>query len=469
MMPGSGTSRVTLAGLCVLVVLVYLPGIAGPFQFDDYVTVARDPGARSLAAWWEHLGSHVRPLLKASFVLTGALGSVIGDVPTAHRIGNLAIHVATVLAFYRLGLRVSGLTEPWRDAQSRDVHAGMAAAVFALHPLSTEAVSYISARSSSLATLASVLALLAWMNAREARRGLRIAWVGAGLASWTLACGSREAAIAVPLLWLLIEWLRVPTEDDPRLRRRALLGLAGVIVVGGAAFVAWMVSHPRYGPLLDLSARILVARIHEPVMATALAYLGCVAALACAPNIDPTPSPASVLEALILAGSLFLVAALAMRARRRHPMALVALAWAALWLLPIYALPIRHDLVAERHAYPVVWSLGWLVGAIVAPLASDPAKPLRIGGRMLAVLLVGVLALLSAGRNREYASEVALWEAAARDSRPKLRVLNNLGAAFIEAGRWREAERALRAAQKLDPDNEVVYINLDRALRRSPD
>ena len=171
-MPGSGTSRAALAGLCVLVVLVYLPGLAGPFQFDDYVTVASDPGARSLVAWWEHLGSHVRPLLKASFVLTGMLGNAIGDVPTGHRVGNLAIHVAAMLAFYRLGVRVSALIEPWRDAQSREVHAGMAAAVFALHPLSTEAVSYISARSSSLATLASVLALLAWTNACRARGGI---------------------------------------------------------------------------------------------------------------------------------------------------------------------------------------------------------------------------------------------------------------------------------------------------------
>jgi hypothetical protein len=449
-------------------VLAYLPGIAGPFQFDDYVTVASDPGARSIAAWWENIATHVRPLLKASFVISGVLGPVVGDLPTAHRIANLAIHLAAMLAFYFFGLRASAMLEPWRDAGQRNLHALLATAVFALHPLSTEAVSYLSARSSSLATLASVLALLSWLNARETQGGKRIAWLAAGLASWAIACGSREVAVATPLIFLLLEWLRPRPESDVRVRRRALAVLAIVIALAGMAFIAWMVNHPRYGPLLELSTRIFAVRAHEPVLATALGYLACVAALVCAPNIDPSPSPACWLQAIPLFAALLCIGVLAFRARRRQPMALVALAWAALWLLPIYALPIRHDLVAERHAYPAMWSLGWLAGALLVPLAMAGARSVRIGGRALALLLLGVLALLGAERNREYRSEESLWEAAARDAPPKLRVLNNLGAAYIEAGRWEEAERALLSAQKLDPDNEIVWTNLDRARRRSP-
>ncbi len=467
--PGSPASRALLFGLCALVVLAYLPGIAGPFQFDDYVTVATDPGARSLAAWWENLGFHVRPLLKASFVLTAVLGSAVGDLPTGHRLGNLALHVVATLAFYRLGVRAGAMLEPWREARGRNLQAIVAAAVFALHPLSTEAVSYLSARSSSLATLASVLALLAWMNAREARAGRRIAWLVAGLASWAVACGSREVAAVTPVVGWLLEWLRPATGEDPRARRRRLLFLLGVVAVAGLAFAAWMLAHPRYGFLLELSSRILAARAHEPAMATALGYLGCVAALACAPSIDPAPAVASWPQAFALVAGLALAAVAAFRARGRHPMMLVAFAWAAVWLLPVYALPIRHDLVAERHAYPAVWSLGWLVAAAVATLAASAERPLRIGGRALGLLLVAVLALLGAARNAEYRSEESLWEAAARDSPPKLRVLNNLGAAWIAAGRWEEAERALRAARALGPDHEIVEINLDRALRRSPD
>ncbi|MGZ5035026.1 MAG: hypothetical protein ACXWAC_17675 [Usitatibacter sp.] len=468
-MPGTRASRAALAGICALAALAFLPALSGPFQFDDYVTVATDPGARSLAAWWDNLGMHVRPLLKASFVVTALLGRLVGDMPTGHRIGNLAIHLGATVAFYRFGLRASQALEPWREARLRNTHALFAAAVFALHPLSTEAVNYLSARSASLATLASVLVLISWLRAREARGGHRIAWIAAGLASWAIACGSREVAVATPAVGLMIEWLRAPTNADPRARTRALGAVACAIALGAVAFMAWMASHPRYGPLLDLSARILEARIREPAMATALGYLGCVAALICAPNIDPTPTPASWPQAFAIAATLILAGVLALRARRRHPMTLVALVWAALWLLPVYVLPIRHDPVAERHAYAAVWSLGWLAGGIGIFLAGSTVRFIRIAGGALAVLVLGVLALSSAARSREYRSEESLWEAAARDSPPKLRVLNNLGAAYIEGGRWEEAERVLRAARRFDPDNEIVQINLERAQRRSPD
>ena len=468
MMPGSRSLRAALRGVCALVVLVYLPALGGPFQFDDYVTVATDPGARSFAAWWDNVGTHVRPLLKASFALTAFLGRLLGDMPAGHRIGNLAIHLGATVAFYRLGSRWAATLEPWREAGRRDAHALLAAAVFALHPLATEAVNYVSARSASLATLASVLALAAWLRAREAEGGRRIAWVAAGIASWVVACGSREVAVLTPAMVLLVEWLRAP-HADPRARTRTLAGLACATVLGIVVFAAWMASHARYGPLLELSGRILEARIGEPAMATALAYLGCVAALACAPDIDPAPVPASWPQAFALLAALALSVALAVRARRRHPMALVALAWAALWLLPVYALPIRHDPVAERHAYPAVWSLGWLAGAAALPFVGSPARRVRVAGRALAAIVLAVLVTLSAARSREYRSEESLWEAAARDSPARLRVLNNLGAAYIERGRWEDAERVLRAARALDPGNEIVEINLERALRRSSD
>lgn len=437
----------------------------GPYQFDDYLTVAIDPAARSIDAWWQSAGSHVRPVLKASFVLTAALGSWTGDAASAHRAGNIALHLAAILAFYALGRRASRLLEPARDGSAADLHALLAAAVFALHPLATEAVSYVSARSASLATLGSVLALLAWMKARQVHGVMSAAWFCAGAASFVLALGAREVAIVTPLAWLLLESLRPQATRDPGFaHRRRLLLLASA--TAGAAFVTWMAWHPRYGPLLELSMRIAEARMHEHAFAMALGHLACIAALACAPNIDPAPPAWSGLSAFALMASLALAAVLAMRARVRQPMAVFALAWAALWLLPIYALPIRHDVVSERHAYPALWSLGWFAASVLSPLLLAPARALRVAGGAIAALLLGTLLLLTQARNGDYRSEVSLWEASAREA-PRLRALNNLGAAYIAAGRWEDAQRVLRAAQALDPDNVVVEMNLARAERRS--
>ena len=457
--------RLAVLVLLCGVVFGYAPSVHGPYQFDDYLTVASDPAARSLDAWWQSAGSHVRPVLKASFVLTAALGAWTGDAASAHRAGNIAIHLAAILAFYALGRRAGRLLEPARDAGAADLHALLAAAVFALHPLATEAVSYVSARSASLSALGSVLALLAWLKARQAHGLVAATWFCAGATAFVVALGAREVAIVTPLAWLLLESLRPRAARDPGFaRRRRLLALASAACV--AAFVAWMAWHPRYGPLLELSMRIAQARMHEHALATALGHLACVAALACAPNIDPAPPAWSALPAFALMASLALAAVLAVRERVRHPMAVFALAWAALWLLPIYAVPIRHDVVSERHAYPALWSLGWLAAAVPSTLLQAPARALRLAGGAIAATVLGTLLLLTQARNRDYASEVSLWEASARET-PRLRALNNLGAAYVAAGRWEDAQRVLRAAQSLDPDNRVVEMNLARAQRRS--
>ena len=454
------------AALCALIVAAYVPGLGGPFQLDDYITVAADPGSRTVAAWWAGLETHVRPLLKLSFVASGGLSALTGDAATAHRLVNLFIHLGATLAFHAFARRASAMLEPQREASERNTHAFVAAAVFALHPLGTEAVSYVSARSVSLACLLSLLALLAWMRARDAVDSQRAMWVGVGLACYVAAAGARELAIVTPLAFVLLEGLRpAAAHDAERQRRLRLLGLGSIVAI--VAFAAWTAQHARYGPLLDLSARILEARIDGPVLAPALGHLACVGMLACAPDIDPAPAIASAPVTLALGISLAAVAALAVRARRRYPMAVLAVAWAALWLLPLYLLPLRHDIVSERHAYPAMWSLGWGVGAVVAALSSSPLPVLRQASRALAVLVLAGLALLCAVRNSDYGSEAALWEASLRESGPRLRALNNLGTAYLVAGRWADAERVLRAAHALDPDNAIVELNLERAQRRS--
>lgn len=458
--------HVTLALVCVVAVLVHLPAFSGPFQFDDYSMVAIDPGARSLAAWRDGLGSHLRPVLKGSFALTALLEHWLGGLPSGHRIGNLVIHIATTVTFLCLALRACALLEPWRSDDARQAQALVAAAVFALHPLSSEAVDYITGRSAGLATLATLLALAAWLRAYRASGPARIAWMLIGIVTWLVACGSREVAILAPAMVLLFAWLHLPPGS---VRTRTLGILTTGAVLAFTLFVVWMWHHPRYGTLLTLSGRIVEARLGETVLATALAYLGCVAVLACRPDIDPSPTPLSWTQAAVLLAALAIAGYMALRARSRHPMMLVALAWAALWLLPAYVLPLRHDPVSERHAYPVVWSLGWLVGAMVLAVRDRLPRRWHPAARALAAVFFLLLAGLSALRSHEYRSEASLWEASARHSPTKLRVLNNLGVGYIETGRWEEAERVLRTARAIAPNDDRVRLNLERAERRSPD
>ena len=74
--------------------------------------------------------------------------------------------------------------------------------------------------------------------------------------------------------------------------------------------------------------------------------------------------------------------------------------------------------------------------------------------------------MLTVLRNHDYRSEVALWESAMRSAPYKVRVLNNLGLVYMEAGRWEQATIVLTRASELDPHGSMVPWNLAAARRR---
>ncbi len=78
-----------------------------------------------------------------------------------------------------------------------------------------------------------------------------------------------------------------------------------------------------------------------------------------------------------------------------------------------------------------------------------------------------LLAVSTALRNRDYASEITLWKQTARVSPGKPRVFNNLGHAFSQAGQPEAAERAYREALRLHPGYQLARDNLEVLLRRN--
>jgi hypothetical protein len=448
-----------LAALLLWVVACYVPALPGPYQFDDRIGVAVDPAAASVAAWWQALGNHVRPLLKASFVASHTLGAWLGHVPMGHRLVNLAIHLATIVMLWRLALQLSTTCLPHASAREATAGATLAAALFGLHPLATEAVSYISGRSMALGTLLACAALAAWIHSRihDSR-----AWSAAALGLSLLAALGRESVVfSIPLLVLTWEFLRrdAAVAVVARPRRIALAVLPFAALAGAVLLV--MLWHGRYAALLRLSWWIALARGHDASLLTGLGYFGEAVSLLRPPSIDPDvgalPASTRAMVGLIAVAPLVW----AWLERSRHPQWLLAAAWALAWLLPLYAWPLRHDAVSERHMYPALWGVAWAVGVTLVN-----ARQRLLATTVTAIVLLAALSGLTAVRNHDYRSEVALWEAAQRSAPRKVRVLNNLGVVYMEAGRWDEAARVLDRALVLDPQHDVVPWNLAAARRR---
>jgi hypothetical protein len=122
---------------------------------------------------------------------------------------------------------------------------------------------------------------------------------------------------------------------------------------------------------------------------------------------------------------------------RRRPWLCFAIFWFVLQLLPIHVFLPRYDVANDRHLYLAGWALLLPITVVLWKLP---------GQRIVAIsMLLLVLAGLSVSRNRDYRSEIALWESTVERSPNKSRAHNNLGYAF-PGGPHADAEQAYLTA-----------------------
>jgi tetratricopeptide (TPR) repeat protein len=171
-------------------------------------------------------------------------------------------------------------------------------------------------------------------------------------------------------------------------------------------------------------------------------------------NIDPDLPVRTAWTIDLVAKAALLVAlpAIAVVQWRRRPWLGFGIAWCFVALLPTNSVLPRADVVNDRHLYLA------LVGPalVVAGFATRLPRTSWIAAAAAIALLLGAGTAL---RNRDYATEVTLWEATARTSPDKARVWNNLGWAWQQAGRIDDAKRAYDRAIELDPDFWKARLN----------
>lgn len=429
-------------GVALLTAVVYLPSIGGAFQFDDYRVIVDYPPVHTWAALAAHLGAGVRPLLKASYALDWTLGARAAGFHAA----NVALHALNAALVYALGLR---LCARWRgEAEATRLRgAALAAALlFALHPLQTEAVTYVSGRSVSLMASFYLGALLAYLHGRS--RLSAVLFVG--------ALATRETAVTLPAVLLLAElcgparagWRTVAARQAAHWALLAAAGLVFLLV-------------PRYAELLSYgyTQRDVFGNLRAQAGGVAYLLAGLIGLRG--PNIDPAlPVPAVwdatlALQAAALA-ALALIGVLNLRGR---PWIAFGLLWFFVQLAPTNSVVPRLDVANDRQLYLAAWGLYLALAVQIARLAA-PLWPLRWPLRAAVAALCVAAAAASVARQLDYRSEIGLWEASVRAAPWNPRAHNNLGYAYFLAGRRSDARREFRAALVFDPGDRKARVNL---------
>jgi tetratricopeptide (TPR) repeat protein len=482
--PAPSTGAADALPQLVVVVLATLAAYANalrvPFHFDDFGVVLSNRVLREPALLWPPLAP--RWLGDLTFALNFAVG---GTDPLGYHLVNVLLHVANALLVFALArttLRTPALRAAAAGPLLRPYLPVAAALLFALHPMGTQAVTYVAQRYATLATLLYVGAVLLYARARLALEAAPAARVRAGvlyglaLLAALGAVKTKEIAFTLPIAVAGYELLCFPGPS----RRRLLLALpfAALALLVPLSHAAVEVELERVTAETTAIPRLTYLLTQTRVVVAYLRLL----LLPLGQNLDhDVPLSDSLADPRVL-GSLAVLAAVAglalwrLVAARRAGRAAGALFFLGVaWFFVTLAvessvIPIRDVMVEHRVYLP---SVGASIALATALLAALEALPLPGSPAVVAAIALAVVAaplgVATHLRNRVWRDELSLWSDVVAKSPGKARPHNYLGIVYGSAGDPGRAMAEFQEALRLAPWYPDALINLAGMYRKAGD
>lgn len=235
--------------LSVLTALFYYPSLHYSFQFDDIANITKHfdirhntfkalffTGTRWISYW-----------------LNAIHYSIGGFDPFSYRVGNVAIHTTNgILLFFVLLAMLRHVKKGTFFQRNAHPLSFLTALLFLLHPVQTQTVSYvIQGQLEGLALMATLSMTLCFLHAQRARTIFLKGILTSLLFLIALfACGTKEIAIIIPALLLLVDWFFVAQGRWETLKKRILLHvLLGLFLIG---IYTWFLKPQFFTEILGL-------------------------------------------------------------------------------------------------------------------------------------------------------------------------------------------------------------------------
>ena len=451
--------------LVALAVLPYLNSLGNTFVYDDIDQVVRNPYIQNFhhlreiftSSVWSFMGdfrgttNYYRPIMSLGYLFCYQL---FGPSAWGFHLVSLLVNAGVVLLVFLVTLRM------FRSAAV----ALLAAGIFALHPIHSEAVDWIAAVTElELAffyLLTFGLFLAAARPAGKFSVPLQIAMAG----SFVLALLSKEQALTLPLLATLYEHFfredRAQTSKVQKFRRYgALWALAAIYLVLRARYLGGLV--PSLEPDvfgtggLALAALALIGRYGWKLLWPAEL---------CAYYLFPIKVTALYRGALGGALALAIGTLIFMVLRKYNRQAAFGVVWMLATLAPVLNVRwMTSNPFAERYLYLAsvgfCWVLGW-AGMRGWKALSTRGRRWRVALPLAAGVVATLWAIRIIARNRDWHNNVTFYTATLAVSPDAYYIHNNLGTVYWAQGNIPAAEREWRTALRLAPGSEYVLHNL---------
>ena len=455
---------VLIGTLILCAALPYLNTLLNGFVYDDNRQVLDNPYLKNFhflpqifgTTVWSFVGmqgvsNYYRPMMTLGYALCY---HVFGPLAYGFHLVNVCLHMSVVVLVFIVARRL------FNDSAV----AFIAACLFAVHPIHTEAVAWVAAVTDLEVTFFYLLTFLLFLEMARPHGGIS-PWIKlAAVLSFALTIFSKEQALTFPLLAMVYEHFfrgdRTETRWWQQVRRYGdfwLIDLAYVLF--------------RIERLGAFAPQIQLSRLGwYPSVLSALAlvgqYLGKLfwPVHLCAYYVFQKGT--SAFEPRVVAGIAALAACVMVFAviYRHNQTAAFGFIWFFVTLAPVLDVQfLAGNVFAERYLYlPSVgfcWLAAWAGVKLWRPFATR-----RSAWRHALVATSCALGLLMAvrvaARNRDWRTDVALYSQTLKISPGATNIRENLGVVAWNHGRIDEAEKQWEIALKLNPNSPITLSNL---------
>jgi protein O-mannosyl-transferase len=448
----------TIGALIVVVFIVYANSLNNDFVFDDKVIILENRLLRSLSNIPKLLIASYRPFRDVSHALDFAIW---GENPFGFHLTNIIIHAANSVLVLLLVRRFTGEL----------LTAGLAAVIFAVHPIQTDAVAYISGRRDILFTLFYLASFYVYLNYRKNRSIITFVLF---ILLWGFSLMSKEMAVTLPALIFLWNYCDGWSETTGSWWKRVLKTTGGALNRDKWFYLPMVLAVPAYiwyqtvfkgGSILAregfkywggsfytntlLSLRVQAWYLKQLILPTPIVQYKD------AFDISTTIWDWRVLLSIVLLGA---VLAAGFWALGRHKLVAFAIFSYFAMLLPVSQIIPHHELLADHYLYLPMISFALLAAILVQKIAATNEMVKRISYATAVVLLI-VLGAITISRNQVWKNDLTLWQANYQEVPKSIRSVSSLAKAYTTVNPGK-AEELYKQCIAIDPGYSPAYYSL---------
>lgn len=444
--------------VALAVLLVYYNSLFNDFVFDDESVVQNNQSITVLSnipkfftaeeGFHKVIGRYYRPVVSSLYAVDYALW---GMEPFGFHLTNVIIHTIAALLLLMILIKLFG------EYKYGMMSSLLGALIFAVHPIHTEAVSWISGRTDSLTTMFFFLSFLFYIKYTE--EGYSKSLLTVSLIAYFLGLLSKEMIVTTPVLLFVYDYFF----------RKRKLDWFKENILQYALFISVTIIFVliRYLVLKDVVDRTTYMYFYGEETSTAIYTMLKTVPVYFRLLIVPVdllyhyngvlPDSYSIADIKVILSILFIIAMLVIsfNLQKKYGEVSFTILFFLISLLPVMNIIPTMNYMAERFLYLSSFALSIIMSFVIVRFANDKNKNVFAA---LFILIIVVFAYLTVIRNAEWKNNETLYMTA--DGKKGNVLLVNAGNMYANKKNYAEAEKRYRRAIEIRDNSVLAHHNL---------